>query len=178
MKIEVLNSLLISKEKDIRFLKKIETDKIERFFLEDLSLIDRIKTIETFFNDNKGIYLKLFFWEKDSNLKNYLYTFNIDNFETIVNYKGRTLPGLLVIKFDEYEKVFVRNLLYCHFNHDFSINPYLCVRPQFFIKDDNFQITVLDIYDDRGMFVLESPFDVARRYVEDKNKALPYAKKE
>jgi hypothetical protein len=80
-------------------------------------------------------------------------TTGIKNIELIKDYKGRTLPGILLIDIDKYNKTFIRNLLLCHFNSDFSIDPNLSIHPHFFIEYYNTNVTILDIYDDRGMYV-------------------------
>ena len=128
--------------------------------LEDFSFEQKLEIIEPYFSNCSRILLKIFFWEKHNNFCEYLSTFDIKNIELIKHYKGRTLPGILLISFDKYEKIFIRNLLLCHFNSDFSINPKLNIHPHFLIEYDNLNITILDIYDDRGMYILKNRDDI------------------
>jgi hypothetical protein len=127
--------------------------KLDACILEDFLFNQKIKVIESYFTDCRKILLKIFFWENYCHFYNYLLNFEIENIELIKDYKGKTLPGIVLIYLDKYDKVFIRNLLLCHFNSDFSINPRLSIHPHFLIEYNNFNITILDVYDDRGMYV-------------------------
>lgn len=131
---------------------KLATD-LESCVFENLLFNEKMKKIERFFDKSNNIVLKIFFWERYNNFQQYLLNFEIEDVELIKNYKGKNLPGIVIIHFDHYNKVFFHNLLLCHFNSDFSINPKLNIHPHFLIKHSN-SITILDIYDDRGMYVL------------------------
>lgn len=120
---------------------------------ESASFIEKIKIIEPYLKKHEKIVLKLFFWENYDCLYTYMSTLGITNIVLIKAYKGRNLPGIVLINLDKYNEIFIRNLLLCHFNYDFSIHPNLNIHPHFLIKN-NQSITILDIYDDRGMYVL------------------------
>ena len=123
--------------------------------IESMSYDEKISTIETYFNDSNLIELKLYYWEPDCQIQQYIRIFNYD-FISLKSYKGRTIPGVMLIQLKKLDIIFIRNLLFNHFNKDFSRNPYLDIRPYFLIQNQENQI-VLEIYDDRGFNVfLES----------------------
>lgn len=123
--------------------------------LESFGFEDKMKIIENYFSNMTKVSLKLFFWENYSSLYNYILGFDIENIELLRDYKGKKLPGILSVNLYTYNKFFIKNLLLCHFNSDFAVNPKLMIHPHFLIECENNSINILDIYDDRGMYVLK-----------------------
>ena len=103
----------------------------------------------------RKVSLKLFFWETYSSLYNYISSFDIEKIELQRDYKGKKTPGILSVNLYTFNKFFIRTLLLCHFNSDFAVNPKLMIHPHFLIEYENNSIYILDVYDDRGMYVLK-----------------------
>lgn len=119
--------------------------------IESMSFNDKISTIETYFNDSNLIVLKLYYWESDCQITQYIRNFNY-NYVSLKSYKGRTIPGVVLISLRKTDTIFIRNLLFNHFNKDFSRNPFLDIRPYFLVQNQASEI-VLEVYDDRGFNV-------------------------
>lgn len=119
--------------------------------IESLNFEDKINTIETYFNNSNLIEIKLYYWEPDSLIQQYIKNFNYE-FLLLKSYKGRIKPGVVLISLKVMDTVLIRNLLFNHFNKDFSRNPYLDIRPYFLIRNQENEI-VLEVYDDRGFNV-------------------------
>jgi len=150
----ILDYFIFCKKMDIglSFFRK-KNICVERVIFEKSEISEKMTEVERYIENIESIQIKLFYWEQDVSMKMYLSNFDLD-FKDIKSYKGRTLPGIILIRMDHYfNKQFIKNLLLCHFNHDFSINPYLSVRPQILIQKNDKKNVILDIYDDRGMYV-------------------------
>ncbi len=129
--------------------------KYFKHIIEYLNFDEKTSAIESYFNNSTFIKLKLYFWEPDCQILQYIKNFNCD-FILLKSYKGRVKPGVVLISFKELDIVFIRNLLFNHFNKDFSRNPCLDIRPYFLIQNKTNNI-VLEVYDDRGFNVFVEP---------------------
>lgn len=119
--------------------------------IEDLTFDEKIESIERFFINSNIISLKLYYWEQDCQIQQFVRNFNYD-FVTLKPYKGRVKPGVILIQLQGNDICFIRNVLFNHFNADFSQNPYLNIRPYFLVQNKSNSI-LLEIYDDRGFNV-------------------------
>lgn len=119
--------------------------------IESMSFDDKMNTIETYFKNSNYIEIKLYYWEPDGLIQQYIRNFNYD-FLLLKSYKGRTKPGAVLISLRVMDVIFIRNLLFNHFNKDFSRNPYMEIRPYFLIQNQE-NVIVLEVYDDRGFNV-------------------------
>ena len=145
--------IFVSNTKAHLVLTKL-SKRMKPYSFETISFEEKMNLIEQYLDKQEEIILKVFFGEHHNDFLTYLSVYEPKNIELIKEYKGKSLPGIVNIYCNNYDKIFIRSLLLCHFNNDFSVNPKLKIHPHFLVKS-NSSITILDIYDDRGMYVFE-----------------------
>lgn len=141
---------------DINLKKYYEgTPRFTNYDVENFDFYNKINKINEFFSDSLSVHLKLYYWEPDSQIHTYIRNFNYD-FENLKLYHKRSLPGVALVRLRNNDSVFIQNILFNHFNKEFSLNPCLDIRPYFLIHKKT-SLLLLEIYDDRGFNVFFEP---------------------
>ena len=143
------------------FLKTKEGENIikGRFDIEPVPLVRKLDFIIQFFSLKLvgSLTYKILFWEKDDLLVSLMASINVTKYWLSTSYENGEAPGVLYIDFNTFDESVFRQLLIQHFNYEMAEDPSLNIRVQICLNEEN-QIKLLDIYDDRGfdVYVLES----------------------
>ena len=122
--------------------------------LENLSIENKIELIYNLFLSNcniKSLGYVIFSWEDDSKIeKTISLSNNKFNLSKLSSYRNGSKPGIFFLKNCEFNDLFLRTLLICHFNFEKGLKPSLNIKVHIYIICNNCQI-LLEIYDDRGL---------------------------
>lgn len=119
-----------------------------QYSFEGMVLIDKINIIIEQVKDLQNMVVKIYYWEPDAQMDIFIHGFG-EELKTIKSYKGKKLPGVGVVYLKQPNIPFLKTLLLCHYNNDFSRNPQLEIMP-YYLVDTGGSYSVFELYDDRG----------------------------
>lgn len=125
-----------------------QTPPYIQYDIEKMNIMEKIDNIIDQLNDFQKMVIKIYFWEPDDQMR--FFTRGLGGeMEILKSYLGKKTPGVGIVYQTELNAAFLRTLLLCHFNKDFSRNPQLEIMP-YCLVDNGSSYLVFELYDDRG----------------------------
>lgn len=129
------------------------TPSYAQFDFEGKSLIEKINSVLERADNFQKMVVKIYYWEPDVQMCAFVQGFG-EEINVIKSYKGRKLPGVGVVYLRRPNIPFLKTVLLCHYNNDFSLNPQLEIMP-YCLVDTGCSYLVFELYDDRGYNLYE-----------------------